>query len=109
MCINRGSEDSDGKFPEADPLPINGILDLHQFQPRDVKALVNDYIELCEEKGIQELRIIHGKGIGQLRNTVHALLSRHPDVVRFALATEPFGGSGATIVHLKPPKKGANG
>lgn len=82
------------------PLPINGVLDLHQFRPRDVKPLVLDYIELCREKGIRELRIIHGKGIGQLRNTVHALLSRHPGVDRFALATETFGGSGATIVHL---------
>lgn len=82
------------------PLPINGVLDLHQFRPRDVKPLVLDYIELCREKGIRELRIIHGKGIGQLRKTVHAILSRHPEVERFSLATEAFGGSGATIVVL---------
>jgi dsDNA-specific endonuclease/ATPase MutS2 len=82
------------------PLPINGVLDLHQFRPRDVKPLVLNYIELCREKGICELRIIHGKGIGQLRNTVHALLSRHPEVERFSLATEALGGSGATIVVL---------
>jgi DNA-nicking Smr family endonuclease len=83
------------------PLPIDVVLDLHQFRPRDVKPLVLDYIELCQQKGIRELRIIHGKGIGQLRNTVHALLSRHPEVERFSLATEAFGGSGATIVYLK--------
>ena len=83
------------------PLPIDGVLDLHTFRPRDVKPVVLDYIQLCRERKIYELRIIHGKGIGQLRATVHALLSKHPHVHSFALATELFGGSGATIVHLQ--------
>jgi DNA-nicking Smr family endonuclease len=81
-------------------LPIDGVLDLHTFRPKDVKAVVLDYIDLCHERGLRELRIIHGKGIGQLRATVHALLAKHPRVESYALATEPFGGSGATIVHL---------
>jgi len=79
-----------------------GVLDLHTFRPQDVKEVVLDYIELCRENGVHEVRIVHGKGIGQLRNTVHALLAKHPDVIYFALATEYYGGSGATIVHLKP-------
>ena len=82
-------------------LPIDGVLDLHTFRPKDVKDVVHEYIELCRVRGILELRVIHGKGIGQLRNTVHALLSRHPDVASFALAGEAYGGAGATIVHLK--------
>jgi DNA-nicking Smr family endonuclease len=80
---------------------INGVLDLHTFRPKDVKPVVLDYIELCRERGIHELRIIHGKGIGQLRATVHALLAKHPAVHSFALASEAYGGSGATIVHLQ--------
>jgi dsDNA-specific endonuclease/ATPase MutS2 len=75
-------------------------LDLHTFKPKDVKPLVLDYIDLCRARGIYELRIIHGKGIGQLRATVHALLTKNPHVISFALASEAWGGSGATIVHL---------
>jgi DNA-nicking Smr family endonuclease len=82
-------------------LPIDGVLDLHTFRPRDVKPLVLDYLNACQEKRILEVRIIHGKGIGQLRNTVHSILSKHPEVVRYAPATETFGGSGATFVHLR--------
>jgi DNA-nicking Smr family endonuclease len=84
-------------------LPIDGVLDLHTFRPRDVKSLVLDYLAECRVRGILRVRIIHGKGIGQLRDTVHKLLEKHPYVVEFHLASEPFGGWGATIVHLQPP------
>jgi DNA-nicking Smr family endonuclease len=82
-------------------VPIDGVLDLHMFRPKDVKPVVLDYIELCRERGIVELRIIHGKGIGQLRATVHALLAKHPLVVSYVVASEAYGGAGATIVRLK--------
>jgi DNA-nicking Smr family endonuclease len=85
---------------EAVDLPIDGVLDLHTFRARDVKSVVLDYIELCRERRITELRIIHGKGIGQLRATVHSILSKHRLVHSYALASEAYGGSGATIVRL---------
>jgi DNA-nicking Smr family endonuclease len=84
-------------------LPIDGILDLHTFRPQDVKNVVLDFIDECTARQIYELRIVHGKGIGQLRNTVHALLKKHPNVHSYALASEYYGGSGATIVHLSKP------
>jgi len=84
-------------------LPIDGVLDLHTFQPREVKPLVLDYLTECRARGILRVRIIHGKGIGQLRETVHQLLAKHPEVAEFHLANEHFGGWGATIVHLQPP------
>jgi DNA-nicking Smr family endonuclease len=59
-------------------LPIDGVLDLHTFQPREIKDLVPDYLAECRSRGILRVRIIHGKGIGNLRRTVHAILSRHP-------------------------------
>jgi DNA-nicking Smr family endonuclease len=84
-------------------LPIDGILDLHTFHPRDVKALVPDYLAECRQRGILAVRIIHGKGTGSLRRSVHAILSRLPDVASFGLAMEDAGGWGATLVTLRPP------
>jgi DNA-nicking Smr family endonuclease len=84
-------------------LPIDGTLDLHTFHPRDVKALVPDYLAECRQRGILAVRIIHGKGTGSLRRSVHAILSRLPDVASFGLAMEDGGGWGATLVTLRPP------
>jgi len=89
-------------MPEAVKFPIDGTLDLHTFQPKDVKELVQDYLAECRGKEILQVRIIHGKGTGALRETVHALLARMPEVDSFKLADEQGGGWGATIVMLKP-------
>ncbi len=80
---------------------ISDVLDLHLFAPREVAGLVRDYLDECRERGIGRVRIIHGKGIGNLRRTVHAVLRRHDAVVDFALADESAGGWGATIVRLR--------
>jgi DNA-nicking Smr family endonuclease len=84
------------------PLPIDGVLDLHTFRPSEVKELVIEYLAECRARGLLRVRIIHGKGIGNLRRTVHGLLARDPAVIEFHLANEHFGGWGATIVSLKP-------
>jgi DNA-nicking Smr family endonuclease len=85
-------------------LPITGVLDLHNFRPREVKDLVLDYLAACGERGILQVRIIHGKGIGSLQRTVHAILSKHPEVSSFTLDHPQYGGWGATIVYLCKPK-----
>ncbi len=85
-------------------LPIDGVLDLHTFQPREIGDLIPEYLQACLEAGIYEVRIIHGKGIGALRETVHALLRRLPYIVRFRLAGEDEGGWGATLVELRSEK-----
>ena len=87
---------------EPQKLPIDGVLDLHTFRPRDVKEVVTEYLAACQEQGILEVRVIHGKGIGQLRQTVHAILLKHPAVISFSIAGEAYGGTGATFVHLRP-------
>jgi DNA-nicking Smr family endonuclease len=84
-------------------MPIDGVLDLHTFNPRDVKDLVPDYLAACQARGILQVRIIHGKGIGNLQRTVQAILKRHPAVISFALDYPQFGGWGATLVQLRAP------
>lgn len=84
-------------------LPIDGVLDLHAFRPAEVKDLVADYLSECRERGILEVRIIHGKGTGALRRTVHAVLARTPGVSSFRLANDGVSGWGATVVTLVAP------
>lgn len=81
--------------------PIDGVLDLHQFNPGEVGSLVPEYLRACRKKGLLRVRIIHGKGTGRLRETVHALLRRRPEVASFHLATDSSGW-GATVVVLHP-------
>jgi DNA-nicking Smr family endonuclease len=83
-------------------IPIDGTLDLHTFAPREVKALVPEYLRECQARGILQLRIVHGKGTGALRRQVQALLARAPEVASFASANEASGGWGATLVSLRP-------
>lgn len=82
-------------------LPIDGVIDLHTFHPRDVKELLPCWLQACKEKGIFNVRIIHGKGSGALRNTVHSILSRSPEVDSFKQASEDGGGWGAMLVVIK--------
>lgn len=97
--------DEEGPWePPDEPveLPINGELDLHLFHPREVKELVGEYLRACQEKGILEVRLVHGKGTGALRRTVHTLLGRLPEVVDWRTPDESQGGWGATLVRLRP-------
>ena len=93
------------KDPYEDPqlveVPIDGTLDLHTFHPREVKDLVPDYLVACRERGILQVRIVHGKGTGQLRRTVHAVLDRLDEVESYRLGGMGEGTWGATLVFLK--------
>ena len=81
-------------------IPITGELDLHTFAPRETSLVVEAYLEACLERKIYRVRIIHGKGTGTLRETVHACLRRLPFVRSFHLGDETNGSWGATIVTL---------
>lgn len=82
-------------------LPITGELDLHTFRPSDLGELIPAYLTECAKRGLRDVRIIHGKGTGTLRTTVHALLQRSPLVASYRLGDETSGAWGATIVKLK--------
>jgi len=82
-------------------VPINGELDLHNFHPRECKSLVNHYLDECAERGIGTVRIIHGKGTGQLKARVTSTLDKHPLVIGHRPAGHGGGNWGATLVDLR--------
>ncbi|GAB4329724.1 MAG: hypothetical protein Kow0037_04910 [Calditrichia bacterium] len=88
--------------PEEIEYPIDGVLDLHTFHPRDVKSLVPEYLRECRSKGILQVRIIHGKGKGVLREIVRSELKKLDFVVEYFHEGGTGGSWGATIVILKP-------
>ena len=88
-------------------LPIEDALDLHAFRPRDVPSVVEEYLREARRAGFQEVRVIHGRGIGMQRETVRKVLGRLPFVESFHDAPPERGGWGATVVHLQPEGAGA--
>ncbi|MGO9012998.1 MAG: Smr/MutS family protein [Bryobacteraceae bacterium] len=86
---------------EPIPIPITDVFDLHSVPPRDVKPVVEEYLEQARAKGFRFVRIIHGRGIGVQRETVRAILARTDFVADFKDAPPEAGGWGATIVTLR--------
>jgi DNA-nicking Smr family endonuclease len=80
-------------------VPIEDALDLHAFAPRDIKSVVEDYIDAAHEAGLREVRLIHGRGKGIQRGIVQQALERHPLVEEFWDAAESH--LGATVARLR--------
>jgi DNA-nicking Smr family endonuclease len=93
--------DEEASGPEPVELPITDVLDLHSFAPKEVPDLVRDYLDAAYGKGLRQLRIIHGRGVGVQRQTVRTILERDPRVVAFGDAPLEAGGWGATWVTLR--------
>ena len=79
-------------------IPIEDALDLHAFAPRDIPSVVNEYVTAAWERGLREVRLIHGRGRGVQRGIVQQVLDRHPLVVEFWDAPETH--LGATVARL---------
>jgi dsDNA-specific endonuclease/ATPase MutS2 len=96
------------EMPEEVVLPIEDFIDLHPFQPREIRSVVEAYLEAALDMGFREVRIIHGKGIGVQREAVRSVLRSHPNVERFSDGGPAAGGWGATRVVLLPSGDGAD-
>lgn len=95
--------DSDEPFEDPVDIEITDVFDLHTIQPREVKAVIEEYLFQAREKGFRSVRIIHGKGIGVQREVVRSILDRTSFVESFTDAPPEAGGWGATIAHLISP------
>jgi DNA-nicking Smr family endonuclease len=94
-----GSDPVEAEAPVV--LPIEDVLDLHSFAPRDIPHVVREYLSECARRGFREVRIIHGRGTGTQRAVVRSLLTGHPLVETFDDAPPARGGWGATVVRLR--------
>lgn len=82
-------------------IPITDVFDLHSVPPRDVKAVVEEYLLEARKAGFRAVRIIHGRGIGVQREIVRSVLARCEFVAEFGDAPGEAGGWGATVVTLR--------
>ena len=99
--MTSGRDDDAEQDPEPVVVPIESFIDLHAFHPRDVRQVVESYLEAAIEAGFTEVRIVHGRGVGVQREIVRSLLARHPDVVDYGDAVHDRCGWGATVVRLR--------
>jgi len=90
-----------GEMDEIIEVPIEDVLDLHTFNPREVKELLDAYFHEASEQGFESVRVIHGKGSGTLCRITRSVCDRHPCVLGWENADAGRGGWGATIVYLK--------
>ncbi len=88
-------------FPEPVTIAITDVIDLHTIPPRDVKLVVEEYLNEARRAGFVSVRIIHGKGIGVQRQTVRTILARTPFVEDWTDAPPDAGGLGATIARFR--------
>jgi DNA-nicking Smr family endonuclease len=87
-----------GVDDESVPVPIEPALDLHTFNPRDIRSVVEEYVTAAHEAGLREVRLIHGRGTGVQRGIVQSALEQHPLVAEFWDAPESH--LGATVARL---------
>jgi dsDNA-specific endonuclease/ATPase MutS2 len=87
---------------EAAPveIPITDTLDLHPFQPGDVKDVAREYLTEARANGFRQVRLIHGRGIGVQRAALRSLLASLDFVIDFQDADPTGGGWGSTVVLL---------
>ena len=97
----QNADDDNTPFPEPFVIEITDVFDLHTIPPREVKAVVEEYLRLAHEKGFKSVRIIHGKGIGVQREMVRSILGRTSFVLDWTDAPPEAGGLGATIARLE--------
>lgn len=98
----RAEEDSDlhDPLPEVVQIEICDHIDLHTIPPRDVPAVVAEYLHQARQRSYAAVRIIHGKGTGTQRAIVRRILAETDFVHDFTDAPPYAGGWGATIAHL---------
>ena len=91
--------------PDGHRIPIEHTLDLHAFAAREIKSVVEEYVNAAHEAGLREVRLIHGRGRGVQRGIVQSVLEKHPLVESFHDAPESHLGATVVVLAAAPPRK----
>jgi len=93
---------SKGKYKPAGKMQKNVAmeLDLHALTVDEAIPLVHEYLSDAYMAGMLEVRIVHGKGTGTLRQAVIRELKNHPLVRSYRTGDRFEGSTGATVVQL---------
>lgn len=99
--VQTDGDDAINPFPEPVVIEFSDVIDLHSIPPRQVKAIVEEYLEEAHRRGVRWVRIVHGRGVGVQREIVRSILSHTTYVEDFRDAPPEAGGWGATVVTLR--------
>ena len=92
-------------------LPIRAELDMHGMTANQARNAIGEFINLCHDRQLKCVRIVHGKGYGSvtktpvLKNHLNNWLRQHHDVLAFCSATRRDGGAGALYVLIRSSRK----
>ena len=67
----------------------------------DATQIVDKYLDDANLSKLETVRIVHGKGTGKLRSSIHSFIKKHPHVKSFRMGTYGEGEMGITVVTLK--------
>ena len=81
--------------------PTNEVH-LRQLTVDEALIKLDRYLNDAFMAGLYQVRIIHGKGTGTLRQAVREQLAKHPLVSSYRPAGYGEGGEGVTVVELAP-------
>ncbi|MBE6754680.1 MAG: endonuclease MutS2 [Ruminococcaceae bacterium] len=76
-------------------------VDVRGLNVDEASIEVDKVIDMAVMRGLNEVRVIHGKGTGALRSGLHQHFKCHPSIRSFRLGTFGEGESGVTILELK--------
>lgn len=74
------------------------VLDLHGLTVYNAEHELDAFLHLNQSKNEAVVKIIHGKGSGQLREAMKQFLGKHPLVKRFEDAQAPHEQAGVLYV-----------
>jgi len=88
------------KKEQASNSSPSGEVHLRRLTVEEALLKLDKYLDDALMAGLWQVRVVHGKGTGTLRQVVHRVLAKHPLVKSYRLGGYGEGGAGVTIVEL---------